>query len=241
MLGCVQKQAPLPTHIISRLFNGSDGSASVQYKITVHYILKELGFTIAIENYQTKSIQSERLILKKGTVDDYLAVYEYDFTKLRDICGEFEYVKQDLEQFKKIFEPDIEQFHNNNESEHIFAWIIYLKENMLPIGEILADRENLENKEIEIAFNLHPNYWGREYMPEAIKSVLYYLFELGYENIKSGYSDGNVKSKRVLEKTGFENCGIEKNAWTKNGKPIDDYKVIMTKNNWVKMSVFDSV
>ena len=183
-----------------------------------------------VKHYQTNLINSERLILKKGTLNDYLAVYEYDFTKLRDIGGEFEYQKQDLEEFKKIFEPDIEQFHKNNESEHTFDWIIYLKENMLPIGNILADREDIENKEIEIAFNLHPNYWGKEYMPEAIKAVLNYLFELGYENVKSGYSDGNVKSKRVLEKTGFEACGIEKNAWVKNGKPIDDYKVIITKN-----------
>ena len=185
-----------------------------------------------IKHYQTNLIQSERLILQKGTVDDYLSVYEYDFTKLRDIDGEFEYAKQNVEEIKKWFEPDIEQFHKNNEAEHFFDWIIYLKESMTPIGNILADRENIENKEIEIAFNLHPSYWGNGYMPEAIKSVLEYLFELGYENIKSGYSDGNVKSKRVLEKTGFEHCGIEKNAWEKNGKPIDDYQVMITKTKF---------
>jgi len=188
-----------------------------------------------IKHYKTEQIQSERLILKKGTIADYLTVYEYDFTKLRDIDGKFEYVKQDLEKFKKSFEPSIEQFHINNEAEHTFDWIIYLKENMMPIGDMLADREDAENKEIEIAFNLHPTYWGKGYMPEATNAVLDYLFSLGYENIMSGYSDGNVKSKRVLEKIGFENCGVEKNAWTKNGKPIDDYKVIMTKDNWSKI------
>ena len=140
-----------------------------------------------IKHYQTNLIQSERLILKKGTIDDYVTVYEYDFTKLRDIDGEFEYVKQEAEQVKKWFEPDIEQVYVNNESEHIFDWIIYLREAVIPIGNILADRENIENKEIEIAFNLHPNYWGKGYMPEAIQAVLNYLFELGYENIKSGY------------------------------------------------------
>jgi ribosomal-protein-alanine N-acetyltransferase len=159
-------------------------------------------------------------------------VYEFDFTKLRDIDGEFEYQKQDLAQFKKMFEPNIEQFYINNELSHIFDWIIYLKESMIPAGNIMADRENADNSEIEIAFNLHPDYWGNGYMPEAIDAVLSYLFALGYENIKSGYSDGNKKSKRVLEKTGFEHYDVEKNAWTKNGKPIDDYIVIMTKNNW---------
>lgn len=189
-----------------------------------------------IKHYQTNLIETERLILKKGIIADYLTVYEYDFTKLRDIDGEFKYVKQDSEQIKKWFEPCIEQYYINYEIEHIFNWLIYLKETMIPIGDMLADRENIENKEIEIAFNLHPMYWGKGYMPEAINAVLDYLFNLGYENIMSGYSDGNKKSKRVLEKTGFENCGVEKNAWTKNGKPIDDYKVIMTKDNWIEIN-----
>ena len=181
-----------------------------------------------IKHYKSEPIETERLILKKGTLDDYLAVYEYDFTKLRDIDGEFEYQKQDAEQFKKSFEPNIEQYHINNEATHTFAWIMYLDE--IPIGEILADRE--DKNDTEIAFNLHPNYWGNGYMPEAIIAVLNYLFDLGYENIRAGYSDGNVKSKRALEKTGFESCGVEKNAWTKNGEPIDVYKMIMTKGNW---------
>ena len=193
-----------------------------------------------IKHYQTNLIKSARLILKKGAVDDYLAVYEYDFMKLRDIGGEFEYQKQDLEQIKKWFEPNIEQAQINNESAHIFDWIIYLKErerereSMTPIGDMCTHSENAENREIEIAFNLHPTHWGNGYMPEAIKAVLNYLFDLGYENIRARYSEGNIKSKKVLEKSGFEACGVEKAAWLKNGKPIDDYKMIMTKNNWIK-------
>jgi len=193
-----------------------------------------------IKHYQTLPIQTERLILKKGTIDDFIAVHEYDLTKLRDIDGEFEYKKMNPEVIKTWFQLDIEQVQANNESAHIFDWIIYLKKDMtqaIPIGDMIADRENIENigdienenKEIEIAFNLHPDYWGNGYMPEAINAVLDYLFELGYDNIKSGYSDGNVKSKRVLEKTGFEHYKIEKNAWQKNGKPIDDYKVVINR------------
>jgi hypothetical protein len=45
--------------------------------------------------YITPKLETEWLILKRGTYEDYVKVYEYDFTKLRDIAGEFEYVKQD--------------------------------------------------------------------------------------------------------------------------------------------------
>lgn len=63
-------------------------------------------------------LETKRLILKRGTYDDYAKVYEYDFGKLRDIAGEFEYVKQDLELIKGY----------EKERENAYDWIIYLKE-----------------------------------------------------------------------------------------------------------------
>ena len=44
----------------------------------------------------TMPLQTERLILKRGSKDDYYKVYEYDFRKLKNINNEFEFVKQDL-------------------------------------------------------------------------------------------------------------------------------------------------
>ena len=41
----------------------------------------------------TPELETERLILRKGTSDDFIKVYGYNFTKLRDIFGEFEFVK----------------------------------------------------------------------------------------------------------------------------------------------------
>ena len=37
--------------------------------------------------YITLTIITDRLILKKGSFEDYKKVYEYDFTKLRDIVN----------------------------------------------------------------------------------------------------------------------------------------------------------
>ena len=52
--------------------------------------------------YETPIIETERLILKRGTLEDYQKVYEYDFTKLRDINGEFDFVKQDPKKNKRL-------------------------------------------------------------------------------------------------------------------------------------------
>jgi len=173
--------------------------------------------------YITPFLDSERLILKKGIFLDYVKVYEYDFTKLRDINGEFKYVK--------LNEDDISGFDRYSlENDEVYDWIIYLKSNGYPIGNITADREVKEIKAIELSFNLHPSYWGNGYMKEAIICVLDYLFKNGYDNILCCYSLGNIKSKRLIEKVGFEFYKVEHDAWYKDGVPITEYMNIISKD-----------
>ena len=50
--------------------------------------------------YKTPILQTERLILKRGSYEDFTKVYEYDLTKLRNIAGEFEFVKYDPEKLR---------------------------------------------------------------------------------------------------------------------------------------------
>ncbi|MCD8562441.1 MAG: GNAT family N-acetyltransferase [Bacilli bacterium] len=135
----------------------------------------------------THNLETKRLILKKGSIEDYRLVYEFDFTKLRNINGEFEFVKQDLD---KIVGFDTYADLN----PYVLDWIIYLKEGT-PIGNIVANRFNNELNSLELSFNLHPNYWGLGYMNEALIEVMNYIFSLGFENILCGYSEGNEKSK----------------------------------------------
>lgn len=178
--------------------------------------------------YITPNLESERLILKRGPLEDYLKVYEYDFTKLRDIAGEFEFIKQDLE--------EISGFDTYaDENEDVLDWIIYSKENNIPIGNIVADRVNKDNNSIEISYNLHPNYWGKGYMKEAALAVMNYLYSLGFDNIICGYDEGNIKSKKLIDKIGFSPYQIKENAWSKNGIPITTYITIMNKDTFYTM------
>lgn len=82
-------------------------------------------------------METERLILKRGQFDDYVKVYEYDFMKLRNIAGEFEFVKLDskrIEGFDKQF-------------EETFDWIVYLKNDKIPIANIVADESKKISKQ----------------------------------------------------------------------------------------------
>ena len=58
--------------------------------------------------------------------------------------------------------------------------------------------------ECELGYWLGKPFWGRGYMPEAVRALLRHGFEnLGMTTIWCGYYDGNNKSKRVQEKVGF--------------------------------------
>lgn len=172
--------------------------------------------------YETPQLETERLILKRGTLKDLQKVYEYDFTKLRDIAGEFVFEKLDPKKLEGWEIPDPETYD----------WVIYLKDTMEPIGNVIADREQKDIKAIELAFNTHPNFWRKGYTSEAVIEIMSFLFNNGYENILCGYAEGNFKSKAIGEKLGFIPYKVQENSWKKNGIPINSYTSILSKEKF---------
>lgn len=175
--------------------------------------------------YETPLLETERLILKRGTLEDFKKVYEYNLLKLRDIAGEFELEKYDPKNVEGFEIPTPETYD----------WIIYLKEIGEPIANIIADREEKDIKAIELAFNTHPNYWKKGYTSEALIEIMKFLFKEGYENILCGYSEGNIKSKSLGEKLGFLPYKKFENAWKKNDVFITDYVTIMSKERFFEL------
>lgn len=175
--------------------------------------------------YETPQLETERLILKRGTLKDLQKVYEYDFRKLRDIAGEFEFVKYDPKKIEGWEIPEPESYD----------WVIYLKNTMNPIGNVTADREQKDIKAIELAFNTHPNYWRMGYTSEALIEIMKFLFNQEYENILCGYDEGNIKSKSIGKKLGFLPYNKKENAWIKNGIPITSYTTIMSKETFYEL------
>lgn len=56
----------------------------------------------------------------------------------------------------------------------------------------------------EIGYALSKEYWGRGFMPEAVKAVIAYLFDtVNLDFILVGHFDYNRQSARVIEKCGF--------------------------------------
>lgn len=146
-----------------------------------------------------KTLETYRLILRNWRENDYLDLFEYARDDRVGPNAGWP-VHKDAEESKSI----IKMFIENNES-----YAIVLKSENKVIGGIgMHNRtpdESLDKlNQREIGYVLNPKYWGNGYVPEAVKFLIKYGFEdLNLDLIWCGHYDFNIKSKRVVEKCGF--------------------------------------
>jgi len=178
--------------------------------------------------YDIKEIKSDRLVIKKGIEEDYLKVYEYDYSKLKNIDNEIIKEKQDLSKIKSWFTGGIDNYYKKLKKSHAYDWIIYLDD--VPIGNVLA--LEIDKKSIEITYNLHPNYWKNGYMTESLFYIINYLFFLGYEKVINGYLECDINAKRISDKIGFRAYEILKDYVKGKSIYYDLYKTVMDKTTW---------
>ena len=109
------------------------------------------------------------------------------------------------------------------------TYAVCLKEDNKAIGSIglhMGERGNISiaKDEAEIVFWIGLPFWGQGLIAEAVRELMRYAFEdLGIKRLWSAYFDGNVQSKRVMEKCGF------KYQYSKNDlmwEPLNEVKTL---------------
>jgi len=99
------------------------------------------------------------------------------------------------------------------------AWIIEDRKKGELIGAIRFNHFDKKWRVGEIGYELHPDYWGRGLMSEAVAAVVacgYQSFRLN--RIEAWTLPGNGASDRVLEKSGFRYEGtLRQRAYFKGG------------------------
>ena len=145
-------------------------------------------------------IKTDRLILRKWEETDAENLYEYaKDPDVGPIAGwpPHQSVEDSLYVIKTVFSREE-------------CYCICEKDNNKAIGSIElklnGDTDMTEqDDECELGYWLGKPYWGKGYMLEAARALLARAFnELNMKTVWCGYYDGNIKSKRVQEKLGFE-------------------------------------
>ena len=65
------------------------------------------------------------------------------------------------------------------------------------------NEQTREGGTVEIGYVLHPDFWNRGYMTEAVGVVIRELFRMGASAVRAGHFEENASSRRVMEKNGM--------------------------------------
>lgn len=144
--------------------------------------------------------ETERLILRPWTIDDAESLYEYAKNPLVGPMAGWP-VHTGVENSREIIK---------NVLSEVETYAVCLKENNKAIGSIglmIGGKSNINisDDKAEIGYWIGVPFWGQGLIPEAIHKLMRYAFDkLKLKRLWGDYFDGNVKSKRVLEKCGFK-------------------------------------
>ena len=132
---------------------------------------------------------------------------------LRDYIP-YPYTDNDAEIFINITKNETPQQTFGIEFQHKLCGVI---------GLIV--QEDVYKKSAEIGYWIGEPYWKKGIASKAVSLITEYGFnELLLNRIYTGVFEYNVGSMKVLEKNGFEQEGIFKNAIVKNGKVYNEHR-----------------
>lgn len=144
-------------------------------------------------------LQTERLILRPWSEDDAESLYKYAKNQeVGPIAGWPVHTS---------VENSLDIIRNVLSAPETYA--VCLKEDNRAIGSIglispMQSHTKAAEDEIEIGYWIGETFWGKGYIPEAVRELQKHAFEdLGCSAMWCGYYDGNEKSKRCQEKCGF--------------------------------------
>jgi ribosomal-protein-alanine N-acetyltransferase len=145
-------------------------------------------------------LTTQRLILRNLASQDFELIHKLHSDPIVN-----SFVGRDnsssLEKAKKYI-TKIDNLVTNNECIY---WVITLKEDNNLIGSICLWNFDLENKIIEIGYEMLSEYQGKGYMTEALKEVIKYAFEKINSSVITAFpSSDNINSVSILKKLNFK-------------------------------------
>ena len=102
------------------------------------------------------------------------------------------------------------------------AWAMCLHEAPAMIGTIGYWRSNPAHHRAEVGYLLHPDYWNKGLVAEAMIAVLRYGFEvMGLHSVEAHINPRNEPSSKVLARAGFVREALFRENYYFNGKFSD--------------------
>lgn len=106
------------------------------------------------------------------------------------------------------------------------CYAIVLKETGRPVGKIKfqKDLRRYHVNSVSIGYELRRDCWGQGLMPEALRAMVTWAFQHKKVDVVGiGHFEGNDRSRRVIEKCGFQYEGVLRSAFQrKDGQVFNE-------------------
>ena len=161
----------------------------------------------------TQTIETDRLILRQFRIEDAEDMFE-NWASDPEVT---KFLTWPPHASVDITKGLLNEWVSRYEDGGYFNWVMELKENGEAIGNISVVNLNEKVESAEIGYCMSRAYWGRELMPEALKAVMDYLFDvIGLNRVAACHDANNPKSGRVMDKAGMKLEGILRSAGINN-------------------------
>ena len=168
--------------------------------------------------YPFPELKTERLLLRRMQATDAPELFflRSDPTVMRYIDREPAKAIKDAADFIDKINQEIDK--NNN-----ITWAIALLEQPdRMIGNITYWRFEREHDRGEIGYVLHPDFWRRGLMKEALRVVLDFGFDtMKMHSVEANINTGNKASGALLEASGFKKEAHFRENYFYNGQYLD--------------------
>ena len=166
----------------------------------------------------TKTIETERLILRKFTKDDIGPVYN-NWTSDEAVT---KYLRWPTHKDMSVTEKVINEWIAAYENPSYYQWAIELKSIGKPIGAISVVDMNEKLDIVHIGYCIGSKWWHQGITSEAFSAIIPFLFEeVGVNRIETQHEPNNPHSGNVMKKCGLKYEGTLRQADFNNQGVVD--------------------
>ena len=182
-----------------------------------------------MEHKGTKTIETNRLLLRKFCVEDINAAY-MNWTSDERVT---EFLRWPTHTSMEITENVIKNWIKESEKADFYQWAIVLKDINEPIGTISVVDKNDDLNILHIGYCIGSKWWHKGITSEAFSAIIPFLFnEVGANRIESQHDPNNPHSGNVMKKCGLTYEGTLRQADINNKGIVDACMYSLLKSEW---------
>ena len=154
-----------------------------------------------LQHKGTVTLESERLILRKFTIEDADEMF-MNWTSDSEVAKYMRWnAHKTVDETKEILRNRVERYNNLN----TYHWAIVLKGNDMLVGNIAMMISNENDMCGEVAYCIKRQHWGKGIITESLTMVLDFGFkEVNFNRIEAYHVIANPGSGKVMQKAGMK-------------------------------------